>query len=70
MVDLAKDSLLSASPQTWDKTHEQCLGLGLARHSSWHLEQVIHLLLDVPEPPRSSPLAGPPEPHGSPAHLG
>lgn len=23
-------------------------------HSSWHLEQIIHLLLDVPEPPRSS----------------
>ena len=29
-------------------------------HSSWHLEQVINLLLDVPEPPDPPLLAGPP----------
>lgn len=55
MVDLAKDSLLSASPQKWDKD-PRVSGAGLLLcHSSWHLEQVIYLLLDVPEPPRSSP---------------
>lgn len=61
MVDLAKDSLLSASPQKWDKDPRQCLGLGscsVTPPGTWNRSSICSWMCQ--SPPGPPPLAGPP----------
>lgn len=65
MVDLAEDSLLSASPQTpqkWDKDPGQCLGLGSRSATppgTWNRSSICSWMCQ--SPPGPPLLAGPPE---------
>ena len=73
LVDLAKDSLLTASPQTpqkWDKDPGQCLGLGsrsVIPPGTWNRSSICSWMCQSPQ---VLPFwLGLPEPHGSPAYL-